>query len=326
MTSALVPQPSGPGINVPGMHITGWGSALPEKIVTNDDLAGTMDTNDQWIRDRTGIHERRVGGSTSTLAIESARKAMHRAGVGPDDIDLVVLATTTPDQQIPATAVTIQAELGLTCGAIDLNAACSGFVYGLVTATGFTRMGFRRILLIGADSLSRLTDWTDRGTAILFADGGGAVVIETTDGTDAPDSLLGWDLGADGNARHILDCDHGGLLRMEGREVFKRAVRAVVDSATIALDRAGLTAADIDWFIPHQANIRIMESASNRLGIPMDKVASVIHYTGNTSAGSIPLALVDYLERDLIKPGQLLLLSGFGAGMTWASAVLRWQP
>lgn len=306
-----------------GIRIAGWGSALPEKILTNDDLAGMMDTSDAWIRERTGIRERRVGGATSTLAIEAGRKALAMAGCGPDDVDLVMLATTTPDQQVPATSATVQAELGLRCGAMDLNAACSGFVYGLVNAAGLLGLGYRRILLIGADSLSKITDWTDRGTAILFADGGGALVLEATDG---PATLLGFDLGADGSARHILDCDIGGTMRMEGREVFKRAVRAVVDSAQHALARAGLTAADVDWLVPHQANIRIMESAAGRLGIGMDKVASVIDYTGNTSAGSIPLALVDHVESGRIQPGQTLLLSGFGAGMTWASAVLRWQP
>jgi 3-oxoacyl-[acyl-carrier-protein] synthase-3 len=305
-----------------GSHIIGWGSALPEKVVTNDDLAGTMDTSDEWIRERTGIHERRVGGSTVELAIEAGRRALERAGVEPGDIDLLVLATTTPDQTIPASSASVQAALGLQCGAFDLNAACSGFVYAMVTADAFIGSGLQRALVIGSDTLSRVTDWTDRGTAILFADGAGAVVIERSD----EQTLLGWDLGCDGTARHILDCDVGGTIHMDGREVFRRAVRAVVASAEAALERANVRGSDLAWFVPHQANIRIIESAANKLGIPMDRAVNVLTYTGNTSAASIPLALVAAAEDGRLAPGDLLLLSGFGAGMTWASAVLRWLP
>jgi 3-oxoacyl-[acyl-carrier-protein] synthase III len=305
-----------------GAHISGWGSALPDKVLTNDDLAGMMDTNDAWIRERTGIHERRIGSSTSALAVESARRAMKGAGCTPADIDLLILATTTPDQAMPATSATVQEQLGLRCGAFDLNAACSGFVYALVTAYAFIDSGMSRVLVIGADTLSRFTDWTDRGTAILFADGAGAVVVERCE----EQTLLGCDLGADGSARHILDCDIGGLIHMDGREVFRRAVRAMVGSAEAALDRAGVAASEVSWLLPHQANIRIIRSAAEKLGIPDERTVSVLHYTGNTSAGSIPLALVDALDDGRIQPGDLLLLSGFGAGMTWASAVLRWRP
>jgi 3-oxoacyl-[acyl-carrier-protein] synthase-3 len=306
-----------------GSRITGWGSALPEKVVTNDDLAATMDTTDEWIRERTGIHERRVGGSTAGLAVEAARAAMARAGCGPDDIDLLVLATTTPDQHLPASSATVQAELGLTCGAFDLNAACSGFVYALITADAFIGTGaMRRALVIGSDTLSRVTDWTDRGTAILFADGAGAVVVERSD----EPTVLGWDLGCDGTARHILDADIGAYIHMDGREVFRRAVRAVVASAETALERAGVTAADITWFVPHQANIRIIDSAADKLGIDRSRAISVLQYTGNTSAASVPLALTAAADDGRIQPGDLLLMSGFGAGMTWASAVVRWQP
>jgi 3-oxoacyl-[acyl-carrier-protein] synthase-3 len=305
-----------------GSRIIGWGSALPEKVVTNDDLATTMDTSDEWIRERTGIHERRVGGSTAGLAVEASRAALARAGCAPTDIDLLVLATTTADQQLPASSATVQSELGLRCGAFDLNAACSGFVYGLVTADTFLGAGYERVLVVGSDTLSRFTDWTDRGTAILFADGAGAVVLARND----EPTILGWDLGCDGTARHILDADIGGYIHMDGREVFRRAVRAVVSSAQAALERAQVAASDITWLVPHQANIRIINSAAEKLGIDPARAVNVLSYTGNTSAASIPLALVAAAEDGRLQPGDLLLLSGFGAGMTWASAVVRWQP
>jgi 3-oxoacyl-[acyl-carrier-protein] synthase-3 len=305
-----------------GGRITGWGSALPEKILTNHDLAGMMDTSDEWIRERTGIHERHVGGSTAGLAADACRKAMERAGCTAADIDLLILATTTPDQQVPGSSATVQEDLGLRCGAFDINAACSGFVYSLVTAHAFVNTGLSRVLVVGSDTLSRFTDWTDRGTAILFADGAGAVVVEASE----EKTLLGWNLGADGSARRILDCDIGGLIHMDGREVFRRAVRAMVNSAEHALADAGVEGRDISWLLPHQANIRIIESAADKLGIPMERTVNVMRYTGNTSAASIPLALDAAASDGRIEPGDLLLLSGFGAGMTWASAVLRWRP
>ena len=256
------------------------------------------------------------------MAIEAAQRALDRAGTDPADIDLLVLATTTPDQVMPASAVTVQEALGLSCGAFDLNAACAGFVYGLVTAAAMIGTGLDTVLLVGSDSLSAWTDWDDRGTAILFADGGGAVVLEASD----EPHLLGWDLGADGGARHILFTDHGGKINMEGREVFRRAVRAVVHSATAACERAGVSPEQIQWLIPHQANIRIVESAAQKLGISMEQAVMVLEHTGNTSAASIPLALAAAADDERLAPGDLVLLSGFGAGMTWASAVLVWNP
>jgi 3-oxoacyl-[acyl-carrier-protein] synthase III len=304
-----------------GARITGWGAALPDKTVTNADLAATMDTSDEWITERTGIRERRVGGTTCGLAVEAGRAAIASAGVDLADIDLLLLATTTPDQTVPATASSVQHELGVQCGAFDVNAACSGFVYALVAAHGFIAAGANKVLVIGAETLSRITDWEDRGTAILFADGAGAVVLEATDG---PGQLLGWDLGSDGGARSLLYADVGGYLKMDGREVFRRAVRVMVDSGQKSLEQAGVTIDDIALVVPHQANIRIIEAAATRLGVPMEKVAVVLQRTGNTSSASIPLALVDAVEQGRVHDGDLLLLVGFGAGMTSASAVIRW--
>jgi 3-oxoacyl-[acyl-carrier-protein] synthase-3 len=306
---------------ITGATITGWGTALPEKILTNDDLAGMMDTSDEWIQERTGIRERRVGGSTAGLSIESGRRALEMAGVDPGAIDALVLATTTPDRAVPASSATVQHELGLACGAFDVNAACSGFVYGLVVAHGLITMGSRKVLLIGTDTLARITDWEDRNTAVLFADGSGAVVVEAVDG---PGQLLGWDIDADGSVERILYADLGGYLKMDGREVFRRAVRIMVDSAQKSMAHAGVAPEDIALVVPHQANIRIIQAACDRLRIPMERAASVLHYTGNTSSASIPLALADALDAGRVQQGDLVLLVGFGAGMTAASAILRW--
>jgi 3-oxoacyl-[acyl-carrier-protein] synthase-3 len=306
---------------ITGATITGWGTALPEKVLTNDDLAEMMDTSDEWIQERTGIRERRVGGSTAGLSIEAGREALEMSGVAPQDIDAIILATTTPDRAVPATSATVQHELGLQCGAFDVNAACSGFVYGLVVAHGLIAMGSHKVLLIGTDTLARITDWEDRNTAVLFADGSGAVVLEAVDG---PGQLLGWDLDADGSLERILYAELGSYLRMDGKEVFRRAVRIMVDSAEKSMAHAGVSADDIALVVPHQANIRIIQAACNRLGIPMERAASVLHYTGNTSSASIPLALVDALRAGRVHAGDLVLLVGFGAGMTAASAILRW--
>ncbi len=303
-----------------GAVISGWGTALPEKIVTNDELAANMDTSDEWIRSRTGIRERRIGGTTVGLSTESGRQALEMAGLEPSRIDALVVATTTPDHQW-GTAAAIQNELGLFCGAFDVNAACSGFVYGLVTAHGLIAMGADRVLVIGTDTLSRITDWDDRTTAPLFADGSGAVVIESVDG---PGQLLGWDLDADGSALSILRADVGGTIQMEGKEVFRRAVRIMVDSAEKSMLHAGVTGDDIKVVVPHQANIRIIQAACDRLGVPIERAAIVIDRTGNTSSASIPLAMADALEAGRIQHGDLILLVGFGGGMTAASCVLRW--
>jgi 3-oxoacyl-[acyl-carrier-protein] synthase-3 len=300
--------------------ISGWGTALPEKVLTNHELAEMMDTTDEWIVSRTGIHERRIGGSTIGLSVESGRQALEMSGLDPTRIDALVLATTTPDKQW-GNAAAVQNELGMRCGAFDINAACSGFVYGVVTGHGLIAMGADRVLVIGTDTLSRITDWDDRGTAPLFADGSGAVVIESVDG---PGQLLGWDLDADGSLLSILQAEVGGFIRMEGKEVFRRAVRIMVDSAEKSMAHAGITADDIALIVPHQANVRIIDAACERLGIPMERAAVVLGTTGNTSSASIPLALADALDNGRVDNGDLVLFVGFGGGMTAASCVLRW--
>ena len=302
--------------------ITGWGRALPEKVVTNSELAKTMDTSDEWIRERTGIERRHIGGTTASLSIESGRKAIEMAGVDPLTIDALILATTTPDRTVPATSAAVQNGLGLRCGAFDVNAACSGFVYGLVTAHGLIAIGMKKILVIGTDTLSRITDWSDRNTAILFADGSGAAVVEAVDG---PGQLLGWDIDADGSLEDLLYAEIGGTLHMEGKEVFRRAVRIMVDSAEKSLKASGLTSNEIDLVVPHQANLRIIEAACKRLDIPMSKTAVILQDTGNTSSATIPLALFDAVDHGRIKSGDNVLLVGFGAGMTAASAVIKWN-
>jgi 3-oxoacyl-[acyl-carrier-protein] synthase III len=313
-----MPQiPAGVG----GAVITGWGTALPPKTVTNDDLAAYLDTSDAWIVERTGIRERHVGGTTAGLSIDSGRAALDMAGIDAADIDALVLSTTTPDRTVPATSATVQAALGTRGGAFDVNAACSGFVYGLIVAHGLIAMGSRKVLMIGTDTLARITDWDDRNTAVLFGDGSGAVVLEAVDG---PGQLLGWDIDADGTAERLLYAEVGGYLHMDGREVFRRAVRIMVDSAEKSMAHAGVTADDLALVVPHQANMRIIEAACKRLAVPMEKAATVLHRTGNTSSASIPLALADSLEAGRVKDGDLLLLVGFGAGMTAASAILRW--
>lgn len=308
--------------NVAGAKIIGWGTALPPKIVTNHDLSKTMDTSDEWIRERTGIERRHVGGSTSSLSIESGRRAIEMAGVDPLSIDALVLSTTTPDRTVPATSASVQHALGLRCGAFDINAACSGFVYALITGHGLIAMGMKRILVIGTDTLSRITDWTDRNTAILFADGSGAALLEASVG---PGQLLGWDFDADGSLEDLLYAEIGGTLHMDGKEVFRRAVRIMVDSAEKSIKSAGLTSNEINLIVPHQANIRIIEAACKRLDISMEKTAVVLHETGNTSSASIPLALFDAVSKGRVKSGDNILLVGFGAGMTAASAVIKWD-
>ena len=303
-----------------GGVVSGWGTALPDKVLTNHELAETMDTSDEWIVARTGIRERRVGGTTVGLSIESGRAALEMSGLDPSEIDAVVLATTTPDRQW-GNAALVQNELGLRCGAFDVNAACSGFVYGLVNAHGLIAMGADKVLLIGTDTLSRITDWDDRATAPLFADGSGAVVIEAVSGRG---QLLGWDLDADGSLGPLLWADVGGFIHMEGKEVFRRAVRIMVDSATKSMEHAGVTADDIALIVPHQANIRIIQAACDRLGIEIERAAVVIERTGNTSSASIPLALADALDNGRVSNGDLVLLVGFGGGMTAASAILKW--
>jgi 3-oxoacyl-[acyl-carrier-protein] synthase-3 len=304
-----------------GAVVTGWGIGLPDKVVTNEDLSARLDTSDQWIAERTGIRERRIGGTTAELAIAAGAQALARAGRTGDDVDVLVLATSTPDALVVGTSATVQEGLGVRGGAFDVNAACAGFVYALLAAHGLALAGARRVLVIGSDTLSQITDWDDRSIAVLVGDGAGAVLLEATEG---PGQLLAWDLGADGSLRHLLKCDHGGYLHMNGKETYRHAVRVIVDSSQKALAKAGLESGDVDLFVPHQANARIITAASQRLGIPDDRCVVTIDRYGNTSSASIPLALADALETGRLHPGHLVLLSGFGGGMTWASAVLRW--
>ena len=305
-----------------GGVITGWGTALPEKVLTNDDLSKMMDTSDEWIRERTGIHQRHVGGTTASLSVESGKRAIEMADIDPLSIDALVLSTTTPDRAVPATSARVQHELGLSCGAFDINAACSGFVYGLATAHGLIAMGANKVLLIGTDTLSRITDWTDRNTAILFADGSGAAVIEAVEGQG---EMLAWDIAADGSLEPLLYAEIGGFLHMDGKEVFRRAVRIMVDSAQKSLNNAGLNIEDIALIVPHQANTRIIKAACERLGAPLEKTAIVLHRTGNTSSASIPLALFDAVDAGRLQRGDLVMMVGFGAGMTAASSIIRWN-
>ncbi len=305
-----------------GAKITGWGSAVPDKIVKNSDFEGRLETSDQWIVERTGIRERRWGGTTTSLAVEAGAAAIKSAGLSPSEIDLVILSTTTPDQTTPATSSVVSHLIGTSGGAFDLNAACAGYVYAMVVGHAMVATGVnKKVLVIGSDTLSKITDMEDRGTAILFADGAGAVVLESSE----RDDFLGSELGVDGAAQPILYCDHGSYLRMEGREVFKKAVRVMVESAEIAMKKAGITADDISLCVPHQANLRIIESACKRLGIPIEKAAVCLDKYGNTSSGSVPLALADAADNGRLSNGDLVLFSGFGAGMTWASSVVRWQ-
>jgi 3-oxoacyl-[acyl-carrier-protein] synthase-3 len=327
------------GVGVTRAAIAGWGVALPAGRLTNADLEQRVDTTDEWIVGRTGIRERRVAGdgeSTATLAAEAGAAAIKKAGISPADVDLLVVATASPEQPIPHTGAFVGERIGLRCGSFDLNAGCAGFVYELVVGAGMLSHGYRNILLVGAETLSRITDYSDRGTCVLFGDGAGSVVLQPATGDEG---LLAMDLGCDGSAAGLLEIPAGGsrrptsaatvaagehFLKMQGNEVFKRAVRATVETAERALARAGLTAADIDWFVPHQANLRIITAATQRLGIPDDRTIVNLDRYGNTSAASIPIALVEAVDDGRIADGDVVLLAGFGAGMAWASAVVRW--
>jgi 3-oxoacyl-[acyl-carrier-protein] synthase III len=307
---------------VQGATITGWGTALPGTVLGNDELARRFGTTPAWIEERTGIVERRVGGTTTDLATEAGAAALARAGAEPGSVDLLLLATTTPDRAMPATASVVQAKLGLSGGAVDVNAACAGFVYALVAGFGHVAVGARRVLVVGAEVMTRLVDPADRGTAVLFGDGAGAVLLDAVDG---PGGLLGWDLGSDGDAASLLYAEHGGTTVMDGGEIFRRAVRTLVASSTATLDRAGRTPGDVALFVPHQANARIVEAATARLGIPPERTALSMARTGNTSAASVPLALAAAADDGRLADGDLVLFSGYGAGMTWASALVRWS-
>jgi 3-oxoacyl-[acyl-carrier-protein] synthase-3 len=317
--------------------VTGVGGFLPQKVVTNADLEKVVDTNDAWIVERTGIRSRRwvaEGQFTSDLAVAAAGKALAAAGKTAADVDLIIVATTTPDLTFPATAVIVQRKLGCPVGvAFDVQAVCSGFVYALAVADGFVARGLAKCaLVIGAETMSRLMDWTDRGTCVLFGDGAGAVVLEPVpgQGTTADRGLLGFALRADGTKQDLLYVDGGpsttgtvGKLRMQGSHVFKHAVINIAEAVEGAAAAAGIAVADVDWFIPHQANQRILAGVAHRLGVAEDKVISTIAEHANTSAASIPLALAQAVEDGRIKPGQLLLMEAMGGGLTWGACVLR---
>jgi 3-oxoacyl-[acyl-carrier-protein] synthase III len=318
--------------------VLGCGSYLPSRVITNAELAQTVDTSDEWIVQRTGIRQRHIaaqGEYTSDLAIHAARAALANAGIDAQSIDLVLVATSTPDRSFPATAVTVQAALGITQGAaFDLQAVCSGFVYGLATADSLLKGGlFKRVLLIGAETFSRLVDWKDRTTCVLFADGAGAVVMELQPqpGTAEDRGILTAHLRSDGRHMGKLYSDGGvsttgtaGVVRMEGRAVFKHAVAMITDVIDAAFKATGLTARDIDWFVPHQANKRIIDDSAHKLGIAPEKVVITVDRHGNTSAASIPLALCEAVGDGRIKRGDLVLMEAMGGGFTWGSTLLRW--
>jgi 3-oxoacyl-[acyl-carrier-protein] synthase III len=315
-------------------RITGTGSYLPATVLSNEDIEKRIDTSDEWIFSRTGIRTRRVAAedeTTSDLGAHAARAAMAAAGVTPDDIDLIVLATTTPDMVFPSTACIVQRKLGVTRGAaLDVQAVCTGFVYALAIADKFVASGqHRRALVVGTEIFSRLLDWSDRRTCVLFGDGAGAVVLERS---DTP-GILSTHLHADGQQGDILCVPgalHGGAVQgrafvhMDGQAVFRYAVRALEDVCNETLAHNGLTGADIDWLVPHQANVRIIEATAQKLGIPPERVVMTLEHQGNTSAASVPLALDSAVRDGRIQRGNLVMLEAVGGGMTWGSALLRW--
>ncbi|MEW9899313.1 beta-ketoacyl-ACP synthase III [Chitinivorax sp. PXF-14] len=315
-------------------RLIGTGSYLPEKILTNDDLSKIVDTSDQWITDRTGIKERHVvaeGEMTSDQALVAGRRAIEAAGIDVGEIDLIIVATTTPDMIFPSTACILQNKLGIPgCPAFDVQAVCSGFIYALATANSFIRSGSAKCaLVVGAETFSRILDWNDRGTCVLFGDGAGAVVMRAS---ETP-GVLATELHADGRYSDILavpgSLSHGGIkgnpyLEMDGPAVFKFAVKALGDAAESILAANGIDKHEVDWMIPHQANLRIIESTAKRMGLSMDKVVVTLPRHGNTSAASIPLALDEAVRDGRIQPGQLLLLEGIGGGFAWGSALIRW--
>ncbi len=318
--------------------VLGCGSYLPSRILTNSELSRMVDTSDEWITQRTGIRERHIaapGEATSHMAIEAARAALAAAGLDAQSIDLIVLGTSTPDNTFPASAVSVQAGLGLTHGAaFDLQAVCSGFIFGIATADGLLRTGaFKRALVIGSETFSRILDWNDRATCVLFGDGAGAVVLEAQSqpGTREDRGILTAHLRSDGRHKSKLFVDGGpsstqtvGHLRMEGRAVFKHAVAMITDVIEDAFEATGYAAEDIDWFVPHQANQRIIDDSAKKLGIPKEKVVCTVDRHGNTSAASIPLALTTAVADGRIKRGDLVMLEAMGGGFTWGAVLVRW--
>ena len=317
-------------------QIAGCGGYLPERILTNDELAATLDTSDAWIRQRTGIGERRIaaaGELTSDLAYQAARRALERAGMSGNDLDLIVLATATPDETFPSTAVKVQARLGMTRGAaFDVQAVCSGFIFALSVADNALRLGqARTALVIGAETFSRILDWRDRGTCVLFGDGAGAVVLNAAPAGATNRGVLSTHLHSDGRLHDILYVDGGpsstgttGFLRMEGREVFRQAVQRLTEVVEEALAANGLRPSDIDWLVPHQANTRIIDAVGRKLGLAPDRTILTIERHANTSAASIPLALAEAVADARIRPGDLVLMEALGGGLTWGAGVVRW--
>ena len=316
--------------------VKGIGHYLPDRIVTNKDLEALVDTTDDWIRTRSGIERRHFaadGQLTSDLATRAARAALTDAGLVPSDIDAIIVATSTPDLTFPSVATMVQCQLGMTRGfAFDLQAVCAGFVFGLSTAQALIVSDqARRVMVIGAETFSRLMDWKDRSTCVLFGDGAGAVILEagTGLGTNADRGILATDLHSDGRYKDLLYVDGGvstgttGYLRMHGKEVFRHAVEKLAQTAHTALDKIGLTGADVDWIVPHQANLRIISATAQRMHVPMDKVVVTVQDHGNTSAASIPLALSVGRDRGQVKPGDLIVTEAIGGGLAWGSVVLR---
>jgi 3-oxoacyl-[acyl-carrier-protein] synthase-3 len=314
--------------------ITGLGAYVPERVVTNDELAQMVDTSDEWIIERTGIRERRIAADSqalSDLSMPAARQALEQAGSDGTDIDLLIVATVTPDMMFPSTSAILADQLGAKdAAAYDLSAGCTGFMYALAQAYGMVASGLsRRALVVGGDVLSRILDWTDRSTVVLFGDGAGAVVLEPSEET----GFLAFELGADGGggehlwlpgsgSRRFEDPDR--LVKMNGREVFKFATRVLVSSAEAVLEQTGMSIEDVDVYVPHQANVRIIDHATKKLGIPSERVVVNVDRYGNTSSGSIPLALADAQAGGRLRPGSLVLMTGMGAGLTWGSALMRW--
>jgi 3-oxoacyl-[acyl-carrier-protein] synthase III len=314
--------------------ITGLGAYAPERVVTNDELAQMVDTSDEWIVERTGIRERRIAAdeqALSDLSLPAVRKALEQAGSDGTDVDLLIVATVTPDMMFPSTSVILADRLGAAnAAAYDLSAGCTGFMYALAQAYGMVASGLsRRALVVGGDVLSRILDWTDRSTVVLFGDGAGAVVLEPSE----QPGFLAFELGADGAGGENLWLPGSGsrvfedpdrLVKMNGREVFKFATRVLVSSAEAVLERSGSSMDDVDVYVPHQANVRIIDHATKKLGIPSERVVINVDRFGNTSSGSIPLALADAQADGRLRPGKLVLMTGMGAGLTWGSALMRW--
>jgi len=325
-------------VSVVRSHVVGCGAFLPAKVLSNDDIAKRVDTTDEWVVERTGIRRRHVvseGETTSDLAYAASVQALERAKVAVSEIDLVIVATTTPDLTFPSVATKLQGRLGMTRGAaFDVQAVCSGFIFGLSVADNFIRIGqAKTVLLVGAEAMSRLLDWTDRGTCILFGDGAGAVVLRAAEGegTIADRGVLNSKIYSDGRLHDILYVDGGpsttgtvGHLRMQGREVFKHAVNNIAAAIEASCAEAGVSASDIDWFVPHQANQRILDGTARKLGIRPERVISTIAEHGNTSAASVPLALATAVDDGRIKRGDLVLLEAMGGGLTWGASLIRW--